>query len=117
MPRDYNFKLNRKLKQLARRSAFASKAQAGEIMVVDNIAFDAPKTKNMAAVMHSLKIDNKRCLIILPEADKNVYLSARNLPKVKVTTVSELNTYSILDCAVLMFTEATLAGIQQHFNA
>lgn len=116
-PRDYRFKLNRKLKQLARRSALAYKAMQGEIVVVDNMQFEAPKTKDFVQMTNNLKINDKKSLVILPEANKNVYLSARNLQKTNVITVSELNTYAILNCNALLVTEATLAGIDQHFNA
>lgn len=116
-PRDYSFKLNKKLKQLARKSALAYKAKQGEIVVVDNINFEAPKTKNFVQMANNLKFNDKKSLVILPEANKFVYLSARNLQKAKVITVSELNTYTILDCKALVVTEATLAGIDQHFNA
>lgn len=116
VPRDYGFKLNKKLKQLARKSALSSKAKEGAIMVVDDINFEAPKTKDCIAMTSSLKINDKKTLIILSESNKNVYLSARNLPKVKVLTVSELSTYKILDCSVLVLTEAAVAGIEQHFN-
>lgn len=116
-PRDYSFKLNRKLKQLARRSALAYKAMQGEIVVVDNIQFEAPKTKEFIQMANNLKINDKKSLVILPEANKFVYLSARNLQKTNVITVSELNTYAILNCNALLLTEATLAGIDQHFNA
>lgn len=116
VPRDYSFKLNKKLKQLARKSALSSKAKEGAIMVVDDINFEAPKTKDCIAMTSSLKINDKKTLIILSESNKNVYLSARNLPNVKVLTVSELSTYKILDCSVLVLTEAAVAGIEQHFN-
>ncbi len=116
VPRDYSFKLNKKLKQLARKSALSSKAKEGAIMVLDDINFEAPKTKDCVAMTSSLKINDKKTLIILSESNKNVYLSARNLPKVKVLTVSELSTYKILDCSVLVLTEAAVAGIEQHFN-
>lgn len=116
-PRDYSFKLNRKLKQLARRSALAYKAIQGEIVVVDGIQFEAPKTKEFVAMVNNLKIGDKKTLVILPEANKFVYLSARNLQKTNVVTVSELNTYTILNCNALLLTEATLEGIDQHFKA
>ncbi len=117
VPRDYSFKLNKKLKQLARKSAFTYKAAQGEIIVLDSLNFEAPKTKNFVAMANNLKIDNKKTLVILPEPNKFVYLSARNLQKVNVITVSELNTYTILNCSALVLTEASLAGIDQHFNA
>lgn len=116
-PRNYGFKLNKKLKQLARKSALAYKAAQGEIVVVDNIQFDAPKTKEFVQMTNNLKINDKKSLVILPEANKFVYLSARNLQKTNVITVSELNTYTILNCNAVVLTEATLAGIDQHFNA
>ena len=116
-PRNYGFKLNKKLKQLARKSALAYKAAQGEIVVVDNIQFDAPKTKDFVQMTNNLKINDKKSLVILPEANKFVYLSARNLQKTNVITVSELNTYTILNCNAVVLTEATLAGIDQHFNA
>ena len=116
-PRNYGFKLNKKLKQLARKSALAYKAAQGEIVIVDNIQFDAPKTKDFVQMTNNLKINDKKSLVILPEANKFVYLSARNLQKANVITVSELNTYTILNCNAVVLTEATLAGIDQHFNA
>ena len=116
-PRNYSFKLNKKLKQLARKSALAYKAAQGEIIIVDNIQFDAPKTKDFVQMTNNLKINDKKSLVILPEANKFVYLSARNLQKTNVITVSELNTYTILNCYAVVLTEATLAGIDQHFNA
>ena len=116
-PRNYSFKLNKKLKQLARKSALAYKAAQGEIVIVDNIQFDAPKTKDFVQMTNNLKINDKKSLVILPEAHTFVYLSARNLQKTNVITVSELNTYTILNCNAVVLTEATLAGIDQHFNA
>ena len=116
-PRNYSFKLNKKLKHLARKSALAYKAAQGEIVIVDNIQFDAPKTKDFVQMTNNLKINDKKSLVILPEANKFVYLSARNLQKTNVITVSELNTYAILNCNAVVLTEATLAGIDQHFNA
>ena len=94
VPRDYSFKLNKKVKQLARKSALSYKAQNNEIVVVDAFQFEAPKTKNMVAVLTALKAECKKTLIILPDANKNVYLSAKNLERVNVLTASELNTYS-----------------------
>ena len=116
VPRDYSFKLNKKLKQLARKSALTYKAQKGEIVILDTLAFEAPKTKSMVELRTNLQINDKKALIILAEANKNVYLSARNLAKSQVITVSELSTYAILNCTALVLTEATLAGIDQHFN-
>lgn len=92
VPRDYSFKLNKKLKQLARKSALSYKAQGSLITVVDKLDFAAPKTKEMIALTQNLKVADKKPLIILASGNKNVYLSARNLPKVDVVTVSELST-------------------------
>lgn len=117
VPRDYSFKLNKKLKQLARKSALSYKAAKGEIVVVDTINFEAPKTKEFIAMTNNLKISDKKSLIILSEQNKNVYLSARNLPKAKVSNVSELSTYGILDCSALVLVESAIAEIEQHFNA
>ena len=116
-PRDYSFKLNKKLKQLARKSAFAYKQQQNEIVVVDAINFEAPKTKDFVQMLNNLKINDKKVLVILPEANKAVYLSSRNLQKANVITVSEMNTYAIMDCNAVILPEATLAGIDKHFNA
>lgn len=117
VPRDYSFKLNKKLKQLARKSALSYKAAKGEIVVVDTINFEAPKTKEFIAMTNNLKISDKKSLIILSEPNKNVYLSARNLPKAKVSNVSELSTYGILNCSALVLVESAIAEIEQHFNA
>ena len=115
-PRDYSFKLNKKLKQLARKSAFSAKAAENAIVVVEDFNFETPKTKDMVALLNNLKIDNKKSLFVLNAQNNTVYLSAKNLPKVKVLTTSELSTYKILDCAVLVLTESAVTGIEQHFK-
>ncbi len=117
VPRDYGFKLNKKVKQLARKSALSYKASENGIVVLDSIAFEAPKTKEFLSMVESLKVADKKLLIILPEQNKNVYLSARNIEKAEVATVSELNTYSILNASVLLVEEAAVAEIEKHFNA
>ncbi len=117
VPRDYSFKLNKKVKQLARKSALSYKANENGIVVLDSIAFEAPKTKEFLSMVESLKVADKKLLIILPEQNKNVYLSARNIEKAEVTTVSELNTYSILNASVLLVEESAVAEIEKHFNA
>ncbi len=117
VPRDYSFKLNKKLKQLARKSALTYKALESAIVIVDSLQYDAPKTKNMLALMENLKVAGKKPLIILPEANKNVYLSARNLQYVNVTTISELNTYKILNAKSLIIVQAALDGLDQIFKA
>ncbi len=116
VPRDYSFKLNKKLKQLARKSALTYKALESAIVIVDSLQYEAPKTKNMLALMENLKVAGKKPLIILPEANKNVYLSARNLQYVNVTTISELNTYKILNAKSLIIVQAALDGLDQIFK-
>lgn len=115
-PRDYEFKLNKKLKRLARKSALSYKANNSEIVVVDNINFESPKTKNFVQMVNSLKIGDKKVLVVLPENNNSVYLSARNIRRANIITVSELNTYSILNCNALLISEASLAAIDAHFN-
>lgn len=110
-PRDYSFKLNKKLKKVARISALSYKAKNEELVVVENFSFDTPKTKEFVALGESLKVADKKSLWILPANDKNVVLSARNLKNTSVTTVDHLNTYSILNCKRLLVTEGSLEGI------
>ncbi|MEA4976041.1 MAG: 50S ribosomal protein L4 [Paludibacter sp.] len=117
VPRDYSFKLNKKVKQLARKSALSYKAQNNLITIVDQIDFAAPKTKDMIALTQNLQLADKKPLIILANGNKNVYLSARNLPKVNVVTVSELNTYAVLNAKTLVLTEEAVAAVEQILKA
>ena len=117
VPRDYSFKLNKKVKRLARKSAFAYKAKNNQIIVVENFTFEAPKTKEYIAMTNNLKVSDKKSLIILAEPNKNVYLSARNLQNSKVVTTSELNTYRILDAKVIVLTEGALVNIEENLKA
>ena len=110
-PRDYSFKLNKKEKALARKSALSYKAQNNAILVVEDFNFEAPKTKEFVALLNNLKVSDKKLLLILPEANKNVYLSARNLQRANVETVSALNTYNVLNAGVLVFTEKSLSAV------
>ena len=110
-PRDYSFKLNKKVKQLARKSALTYKAQEDGIIMLEDFSFDAPKTKEMVNIAKNLKVDGKKFLILLPDANKNVYLSARNLQKAEVLEAAKLNTYKILDADVLVITEKSLEVI------
>lgn len=110
-PRDYSFKLNKKVKALARKSALSLKAQENAIYVVEDFTFEAPKTKEFVSVAQNLKVADKKMLLVLGSQNKNVYLSARNLPKAKVVTTSELNTYKVLDCTSLVLTESSVAAI------
>lgn len=115
-PRDYGFKLNQKVRRLARKSALAYKAQENAILVVEDFTFDAPKTKSFIELLKNLKVDGKKALFVLPGADKVVYLSARNLEKVNVMAASALNTYKVLDADVLVLTEGALPVVDQNLN-
>ena len=115
-PRDYSFKLNKKLRRLARKSALAYKAQENAIVVVEDFTFEAPKTKNFIEVINNLKVDGKKALFVLPGADKAVYLSARNLERVNVMAASALNTYKVLDADVLVLTEGALGVVGENLN-
>ena len=115
-PRNYGFKLNKKEKALARKSALSLKAQNNAIVVVEDFEFDAPKTKNFADLTKKLQLADKKLLFVLPSQNKNVYLSARNLSKVNVVTASEINTYRIMDCANIVLTESSVAVIDNLFK-
>ncbi len=110
-PRDYSFKLNKKVKALARKSALAYKAQENAIVVVEDFNFDAPKTKEFVNIAKNLKVDGKKILMVLPESNKNVYLSARNLQRSEVMTASAINSYKILNADVMVVTENSLKVI------
>lgn len=112
-PRDYGFKLNKKVKQLARKSALSYKAQENSIVVVEDFNLDAPKTKDFVNIAKNLKVDGRKTLLVLPEANKNVYLSARNLQQAEVMTASTLNTYKVLNADVLIMTENSLKAIDE----
>lgn len=111
-PRDYSFKLNKKVKQLARKSAIAYKVKDNSIMVLENIEFDAPKTKNYLALLSGLSLTDKKTLLVLPEENKNVYLSSRNLPKAKVVTVNDVNTYQVLHADQLVICEGSVSMLE-----
>lgn len=115
-PRDYRFKLNKKVKNLARRSALSYKAQEQAILVVEDFNFEAPKTKDFVNIAKNLKVDGKKLLLLLPEANKNVFLSARNLQKAHVMVVKDVNTYKILDADVLIVTENSLKAVEGILN-
>lgn len=115
-PRDYRFKLNKKVKNLARRSALSYKAQEQAILVVEDFNFEAPKTKDFVNIAKNLKVDGKKLLLLLPEANKNVFLSARNLQKAHVMVAKDVNTYKILDADVLIVTENSLKAVESILN-
>ena len=115
-PRDYSFKLNKKVKTLARKSALTYKAQENAIVVVEDFNFEAPKTKEFVALAKNLKVDGKKLLVVMPEANKNVYLSARNLQRSEVMLASAINTYKILNADVMVITENSLKAIDGVLN-
>ncbi|MBQ6749625.1 MAG: 50S ribosomal protein L4 [Bacteroidaceae bacterium] len=115
-PRDYWFKLNKKVKSLARKSALSYKAQQNAIVVVEDFDFEAPKTKEGVALLNNLKVEGKKTLIVLPEVKKNVHLSVRNIQRVEVMTASALNTYKVMNANVLVVTENALKLVDETFN-
>ena len=115
-PRSYSFKLNKALKRLARKSAFAIKAQEANLFVVEDFTFEAPSTKNFINVLKALGLEGKKSLFVLGESNKNVYLSSRNLERASVVTSSELNTYGILNAKSLVLTEGSLEGIVENLS-
>ena len=115
-PRDYGFKLNKKVKALARKSALSYKAQENAIVVVEDFEFEAPKTKEFIAMAQNLKVDGKKLLVVLPESNKNVYLSARNLQKSECILAANVNTYKVLNADVMVVTEKSLEVINDVLN-
>ncbi len=116
-PRNYSFKLNKKLKQLARKSALAYKARNNAIVVVEDFKMEAPKTKDFAAIRNSLKLDGTRSLLVFTQMDRNVFLSSRNVPKSEVSTLSDINTYTIMKAQSLVLSESSVSEIENLFNA
>jgi large subunit ribosomal protein L4 len=114
-PHDYVVKLNKKVRQLARKSAFSSKAAAGSIMVVENIEMAAPKTKTFAGVLKALNAGDRKAVVVVSDLNENVLKSSRNLAKATVSRASDLNTYQIMNTQVLVLTEGSIAKIQETF--
>ena len=112
-PRDYRFKLNKKVKVLARKSALSYKMQENAIIVVEDFNFEAPKTKEFVNITKNLKVEGKKTLLVLPEVNKNVYLSARNLQRAEVILASNVNSYKVLNADVVVITEKSLETIDQ----
>lgn len=110
-PRNYEFKLNKKVKQLARKSALSYKAQENQIIVVEDFTFEAPKTKEFVNFAKNIKVADKKAVLVLAGQNKNVFLSARNLPNVEIVTASDLSTYKILDNKSLVLSESSVAVI------
>ncbi|APD07074.1 50S ribosomal protein L4 [Flavobacteriaceae bacterium UJ101] len=115
-PRNYSFKVNKSVKRLAKRSVLSQKAKDNQIKVLEDFNFEAPKTKDFKDVMSSLGLENKKTLLVLGESNKNVYLSSRNLPKVKVVTVSELNSYDLMNASEVVLLENSVAKIQENLT-
>lgn len=115
-PRDYSFKLNKKVKSLARKSAFAVKAQASKISVIDNITLQAPRTKDYIQFLNDMNLTGRKTLLILPDVNLNVVLSSRNIQKTKVTTASQVNTYDLMNADQLLISEEALSTIQTIFD-
>ena len=116
-PRDYGFKLNKKVKALARRSALTYKAQKQEIVVVENFELAAPQTKDFVALSKALQVADKKALFVVEALSDNLVLSSRNLRTARVMNAFQLNTYSVLDCKKLILTEAAVAVINEQFKA
>ena len=115
-PRNYSFKLNKKLKQLARKSALAVKAQNNALVVVEDFNFEAVKTKLFVDLQNNLKVADKKVLLVLNEENKNIYLSSRNLKNVEVVRVSDLATYDIMKASTLLFVESSVKGLNEMFK-
>ncbi len=111
-PRFYGFKLNKKVKELARKSALTYKARENKIIILEDFSFDVPKTSKMAGISANLSLPNKKSVIVLPEQNNNIYLSSRNLQGVEVITVSDLNTYTIMKASTLVLTESVVDVLQ-----
>ncbi len=112
-PRDYRFKLNKKVKQLARKSALSVKAQENQIIIVENFSFEAPKTKEFVKIAKNLKIDGKKVLLVLASQEKNVFLSLRNVPGASVMNATDINTYALLNNNAIVITEGSLEVINK----
>jgi len=112
-PRDYSFKLNKKVKDLARLSALTYKARAEAIRVIEDLNFEKPKTKDYLNLLNNLKVSDKKSLLVLNEQNKNIYLSSRNLHGTRVVTISELNTYEIMNATNLVFVESSINNLQK----
>ncbi len=115
-PRDYSFKLNKKVKQLARKSALSYKIKNDQLIVVEDFNFEAPKTKEFISFENNLKISDKKSLLVLSNQNKNIYLSARNLKRSKVSSVSEITTYDILNASALILAESSIEVLEQNLG-
>lgn len=116
VPRDYSFKLNKKVKDLARKSALSYKAKDNSIAVLEDFSFDAPKTKQYLSMLNALSLNDKKTLLILPEVNKNVILSGRNISNTKITTADNINTYDVMHADNVIFVESSLSKIETLLN-
>ncbi|MFT6849487.1 MAG: large subunit ribosomal protein L4 [Sphingobacteriales bacterium] len=115
-PRNYSFKLNKKLKDVARISALSYKAKEECIMLLEDFKMEAVKTKEFVAILNNLNINNEKSLLVLSEADKNIYLSSRNVPKTKVMTTADLNTYELVNTKKLVITTGAFKALEEQFK-
>lgn len=116
VPRDYSFKLNKKVKDLARKSALSYKAKDNSIAVLEDFSFDAPKTKQYVNLLNALSLGDKKTLLILPEVNKNVVLSGRNIANAKITTTDQMNTYDLMNADNVIFVESAIAKVETLLN-
>ena len=114
-PRDYSFKLNKKLKSLARKSALAYKAKDNNVVVLEDFNFDTIKTKNYTSLLAALNVGTQKTLLVLPSQNNNIYLSSRNVEKTKVITAADLNTYDVLNAGVLVLTADSVKTLEEAF--
>ncbi len=115
-PRDYSFKLNKKVKQLARKSALTYKAQENNIIIIEDFVFESPKTREFVAMQKNLNVDDKKVVLVINETNKSIYLSSRNLKRSKVVRASDLNTYDILNNSTLLLTESSIDVLEKIFS-
>lgn len=115
-PRDYRFKLNKALKRLAKKSVLSQKMRDNSIRVLENLSFDAPKTKEFITLLDALTLTGKKSLFVLPEANKNVYLSSRNLPKTRVLNYNEISSYDLINAGEIIFLEGAVEKFQDNLK-
>ena len=115
-PRDYSFKLNKKVKDLARKSALTYKAKDNSIAILEDFTFDAPKTKQFTALLKALSLGDKKTLFVLPEVNKNVVLSGRNIQNSKITTADQINTYDLMNADNVIFVESSISKVENLLN-
>ena len=111
-PKDYSFKLNKKVKRLARKSALAYKAKDNSVMILEDFSFEAPKTKKYLEILERFNMLDKKSLLVIPAADRNIFLSSRNIPKARIALASDINTYEILNAQHLVFVESSIKEVE-----